>query len=191
MHDSMNNSLNLFQSSIDINVCLSNCSNNGLCCLKDGKAECLCSDNHYGNQCQYDKRVCSENKCLNNATCIVVLNNNLSNFENISFYCKCEKPYFGKYCEYKIDLCENQTCSYNGNCIELNLSPKCECFSMYDGEYCQYESASLKNIKTAISTASIIAIIILIFLYTFVIIMDLLKYIIFKNAKKKISKVKK
>ena len=176
--------LNLFQSSIDLNVCLSNCSNNGLCWLKSGKVECKCNHDFYGNQCQYDKRVCSENKCLNNATCFVVQKSNLTNFENNSFYCECKKNYYGEYCESAIDLCENQTCSYNGNCIELNLSQKCKCFSLYEGEYCQYESASLKNIKMVITTASIIAILTLISLYLFMVIMDLTKYLIFKKKKK-------
>ena len=46
----------LFESSnLDINNCVSNCSNNGLCKLnKNGLFECLCNSNFTGSKCESD-----------------------------------------------------------------------------------------------------------------------------------------
>ena len=81
----------------------------------------------------------------------------------------------GSLCEYKIDVCKNETCAGNGNCIDFNNKPKCICFSLYEGENCETMSESLKTAKKFISTATIIAICVLVCLFLMFVVLDLLR----------------
>ena len=154
--------INYMKDSNDLNDCLSNCSNNGLCVLTKNKFTCVCDQNYGGNKCQIDLRPCYSNPCLNNATCYD--HNNHS--ENIySFTCVCDQFHYGTNCEMSINVCENETCSSKGICFGLNYEPKCKCFKFYSGEKCEIESSEMKNIKVIVSTSRMIAIGVLISLF--------------------------
>ncbi|RNA25115.1 von Willebrand factor type EGF and pentraxin domain-containing 1, partial [Brachionus plicatilis] len=140
--------LELMITKLDLNNCLTNCSNNGRC--KFGRERqtlvCECFGNFIGSSCHKDKRACSSNPCLNNGTCTN---------EQGGFRCQCMKEYyFGTNCEKEIDLCANETCSKNGVCVvKENHEILCECFNLYSGEKCEIESRELlikKNDKEVI-----------------------------------------
>jgi hypothetical protein len=88
-------------------------------------------------------------------------------------------------CQNKIDLCQNQTCSKQGNCIEVNNEPVCSCHYLYEGGNCESESQALKTVKSLISTASVIAILTIIFFYSLFIASDILNIFIKKDRKDK------
>ena len=88
-------------------------------------------------------------------------------------------------CQNKIDLCQNQTCSKQGNCIEVNNEPVCVCHNLYEGVDCEIQSATLVTIKKVISTASIIAIAIIILFYSMFVVSDILNIFMQKKAKVK------
>ena len=165
--------------------CLLNCSNNGVCELKNQKFQCLCKQYFVGSSCDIDTRIClTSNTCLNNSTCIdYSLNASLNSNE---FYCKCENNlFYGTHCEHKLDICLEVTCSNNGNCIDLNGKPFCECYNNFYGENCENQTASLKIIKSVSMIASCIAAISMVLLYLLIIFLDLSKV-----AKKKFRKRK-
>lgn len=85
----------------DINGCLMNCSNNGLCALSKSTNlwSCSCSDNYYGSSCDVIANVCSLNLCKNGGSC--VYNMNSSSYNELEFKCECTSYFRGKYCEEK------------------------------------------------------------------------------------------
>jgi hypothetical protein len=177
--------IHTLNSSIDLSGCIENCSDNGLCKFDSLKNKFFCScfsEYMSGYACQIDKRPCSSNPCLNNATCVDYSNvhdHNISALIDIysfRFYCLCNEYYKGSFCESKIDVCQNETCSNNGNCFDSNNMPKCKCFNMYNGEKCEFESSELKTVKTVISMASVLAILMIILSYGFFVLMDISKF---------------
>ena len=173
--------IDLLKSTIDSNVCLGNCSNNGLCDYSQTKNRLMCVCDLYftGPECEFDIRPCSENPCLNEGIC----NQNLTNITDISFYCNCSQFYGGVYCENKVDLCRNETCFGNGNCVELNNSPKCKCFKSYEGEKCEIMGSSLKKAITVKYITIVIAILFIIGFYLVIIAGDLIDKFIIKRKK--------
>ncbi|CAF0782161.1 unnamed protein product [Brachionus calyciflorus] len=177
----------LLELNFDLNDCLSNCSDHGLCKMNDNfKYLCECKGSFKGSRCQINTDPCSSNPCLNNGNCI-------SNLYENTYFCECAlennhtKLYKGQNCEYKIDVCENETCSKNGICIHNN-KPICKCFSMYSGEKCQDESNDLKAIKSVKTTSSVIAIIIIAFLFIGVVLNDVSNfYFKIKKNKRKLK----
>ena len=171
--------LDLFTRNIDINNCLGNCSRNGVCSFSqiDNKFVCTCNPYYSGPTCSIDTRPCSSNPCLNQGICI----QNLTNPNGFSYHCDCGLFYKGSLCEYKVDVCKNETCSGNGNCVDFNNKPKCVCFSSYEGESCATMSESLKTTKNVISTASIIAICVLVCFYLIFLLLDLHRIFFIKN----------
>ena len=167
--------------SLDISGCLVNCSNNGKCSyLANNKIQCSCFLGFTGKACDIDLRACSpkNNKCLNDGLCIEVNNTN-------GFICNCTQFYIGVYCETKIDLCQDVKCSGHGNCVDLGNRTKCVCFNLYLGEVCQTQSDELVLVKTVITVASLIAIIIVILFYTSFLVLDILKFLLCNHRKKK------
>ena len=142
----------------DITGCLASCSNQGKCKLDPNtqKLICQCLNNFAGSSCQTDLRPCSQNKCLNNATCVNV--NNMTLYE-----CQCQSSlYYGTYCENKVNVCLNKTCSGHGYCIVVNETvPACKCFKGYQGDICDQEDSSRKLVKGVQSTSVIIAFLVL------------------------------
>lgn len=163
-----------------MNNCLSNCSSNGLCSYitSTNSFGCECDEYFSGSSCQIDLRPCSSNPCLNNGTCI----QNITHISNPTYFCECDKYFEGSVCQNKIDLCQNQTCSKQGNCIEVNNEPVCVCHNLYEGDECEIQSATLITVKKVISTASIIAIAMIILFYSMFVVSDILNIFMRKKA---------
>jgi hypothetical protein len=175
---------------LDLNSCLSNCSNEGVCKLnKNGKFECLCNYNYTGSKCELDKRICSQNPCLNSIKCedILILTNN-----HYDYKCHCKSDlFYGKRCESKINICQNETCSGNGICKvvqsdinSFNETTKCECFGLnsFDGEKCEKKSTSRIIKEISLKTTTYVAIAVIISLYMLIFLMDFHKYHLMKKT---------
>lgn len=97
----------------------------------------------------------------------------------------------------KINLCQNETCSGNGLCKiqnenELNETIKCECFGQnsFEGEKCEIKSTKMIVRESTVKTTSIIAIVILIGLFSLAILSDIHSFYIKKHKPKKQPKPK-
>ena len=163
--------------------CLLQCSNHGTCQMINSSFVCVCNSNYTGKSCQKDRRACSCNPCVNNGQCI-------DNLTDSSYKCQCAYSFYGSNCESQVNLCQNFTCSRNGYCDQTNNSPNCICFVNFLGDKCQYESNSFQVRKVFISIFTIIAIIIMVSFATFILCMDLTKYICSKKVDNK-AKFKK
>ena len=164
----------------DLSACLINCSNQGFCKL-NSLQQYICECNQYrtGGACQSDSRPCSNNPCLNNATCLNVMN-------QTEFQCQCSNPnlYYGIYCENKFDLCQNSSVCINTNqgyCIVNGTQPLCKCLMGYSGVNCEILSTELVAIKVITKTTTIIAIVVMGCFVIVVIIFDYTKYFLIKN----------
>jgi hypothetical protein len=129
----------------NLHVCLSNCSNRGLCVLENfQKYACKCVESFYvGASCEIDARPCSNYPCLNNGTCVL---NDLAN----QTICQCKNEnFFGKFCENRVNLCQNETCSFHGYCIDNTVKEiaECKCFKSYFGLTCEQETYLAKYRK--------------------------------------------
>jgi hypothetical protein len=166
----------------DLSACLSNCSNQGICKL-NSLQQYICECNQYktGAACQSDSRPCSNNPCLNNATCLNVMN-------QTKFQCECSNPnlYFGIYCENKFDLCQNSSVCFNnqGYCIVNGTQPMCKCLMGYSGVNCEILSTALAAKKVITKTTTIFAIIVMVCFVMIVIFFDYTKFFLMKNEKK-------
>ena len=193
----------LESANLDINNCVSNCSNQGSCKLKpNGIFECLCNSNFTGSKCEYDKRLCSQMPCLNSIKCedILIPKNQTSSYE-FDFKCRCRSDlFYGKRCESKVNLCQNETCSGNGVCKiiqidkeTLNETINCECFGQndFEGEKCQTKSAKMILKETTIKATAWIAISCVILFYSLIFLMDLHRFLTrFEKTSKKSAKIK-
>ena len=195
--------VDLLKSTQDITNCVTNCSNQGLCKLKDLKFGCECNLDFTGAKCETDLRPCSNNPCLNFIKCenikngFLQYNQEFQSYQNYytDFKCICKNNYYGKRCESKINLCQNETCSGNGVCktIENSLTNetiKCECFgtNQYEGNKCEIKSSKMQSREATIKFTYVIAIIVMISLYLLIILSDLHNLL---TSKTKIGKKKK
>lgn len=173
---------------VDLNDCMANCSNNGICVYStlQNKYLCQCFTYFSGSMCQIDLRPCSQNPCLNGGLCI----QNGSSIVDLSYYCVCMQNYQGVRCELKTDICSNETCSNHGTCIDLFNTTKCKCYDLYEGEKCENESEYLKTINKVINSSLIIAIITIIIFYLIFIVSDLLVWKLKQKRKEKYIKNK-
>jgi hypothetical protein len=105
-----------------------NCQHNGTCQrLPFGQVKCLCIEQWYGNECQYDVNECIMNKtnlCLNNGTCL--------NYPG-GYTCQCQENYLGIYCERKHICLEHSPCFNHGQCRADGENYYCECSSNFTG----------------------------------------------------------
>ncbi|CAF5016122.1 unnamed protein product, partial [Rotaria sp. Silwood1] len=130
-------------------LCLKlNCQNNGTCQrLPNKKAKCLCTQQWYGDRCQYDINECIINKtniCLNNGTCY--------NYPG-SYKCQCQENYLGIHCERKHSCLEHAPCFNNGLCRPDGEHYYCECLSNFTGLHCEFptcESVPCRNNGTCL-----------------------------------------
>ncbi|CAF4794037.1 unnamed protein product [Rotaria sp. Silwood1] len=161
------------------------------------KYHCQCQSGYTGRDCENDQRICRENTCLNDGVCIelnilkITSNNNQTNF-----LCECKKGYLGIHCELKVDFCDNITCQNNGICRTIDMIPKCICLdlTLFYGKYCEFQTTSLKTRKIVNKSFASVAITAIIVTCSFVILMDVLKYIFHidpvKSERKKYVKSK-
>ncbi|CAF4129567.1 unnamed protein product, partial [Adineta steineri] len=70
---------------------------------------CGCQTGYTGSTCQNDERICKDDTCWNNGTCIEV-NSTTVNNNGTNFYCNCSKSFTGVHCELKVNLCVNIKC---------------------------------------------------------------------------------
>lgn len=98
------------------------------------------------------------------------MSTNLATLSKRDYTCVCDsRKYYGKNCELMIDICQNETCSMNGHCKNENDSTVCHCYDNFYGKRCEMKTEKLKRTEIVISTASILAIIIIfMFLATFI-----------------------
>ncbi|CAF1012454.1 unnamed protein product [Brachionus calyciflorus] len=179
----LNKVFDLLKMDLDLNDCLTNCSNQGVCkYFKNiNKYKCDCDVGFFGDSCNKDLNPCSSNPCLNDGVC--------THISKSSFKCECSSNYYdGDFCEKEIDLCQNETCSSQGRCTVQNQKSKCICFKSFYGDKCQNESYELIVTKRIIKTASIIAIIVLVTFFLILILFDITN--IFCPSKKKLRKRK-
>lgn len=97
----------------------------------------------------------------------------------LTYRCECNSGYTGTNCELKINLCRNVTCANNGICKMIDMNWKCFCLSdtLYYGEYCQHRTNALK-VKIALTKSfASVAISAITITCSFVILMDVLKYV--------------
>ncbi|CAF1143806.1 unnamed protein product [Brachionus calyciflorus] len=164
-HFKIDQAIELIRINVDINDCLNNCSNNGLCKkINDKKFKCICNKDYAGTKCEYNTNPCWISPCLNNGTCY----RNKKNFN-----CECSYPFYGTFCENKINICKGEECSRNGICIDDNSRPKCKCFSMFSGDKCEFKSEEKVTISKVQTTSSTIAIIIIVLIFIIFLLFDI------------------
>ena len=177
--------LAILSSDYDFNNCIVNCSNNGLCKYTGNKMfSCECYADYAGQTCQKNIRPCSHWPCLNNGTCV-------ENIMNQSYTCECGPLYYGKNCENKIDVCENETCSAKGKCYDIGNVAVCKCYSLYSGTHCEIESSHKSTIQSVTSYSSIIAMVLLVFFFSFFIIIDVLGWIFISRERARLNRMKR
>ena len=103
----------------------------------------------------------------------------------------------GTHCELKLDLCANISCKNNGICKTIDLTWKCICLdpTLYYGNYCERQTSALAVKKALTKSFASVAITALVLTCSFVIIMDVLKYLFHidpaKEARMKRAKAKR
>ena len=164
--------IDLLQSPKDIVACLLNCSNNGVC-QNDSNENyfCSCFDNYSGYSCDNDLRKCSKIQCLNNGTCI-----NLINESNYDFNSTCKFPYYGRNCQSKQNLCKKITCSNQGICHTNETTYYCKCFNGYSGQLCEIQSSQAKTIQAISNGSAYISIIFIVIFFILILLLDICHY---------------
>ena len=147
----------LQSTSFNLNGCLVNCSNKGVCefDLVSKKYVCKCNEPEYikGISCQTDLRACSSYPCLNNGTCV-----NLTINRTETFACECASQFFGHYCERHVDWCQNRTCSLHGYCHvgSSRNNSKCKCFTGFSGDDCELVDTFSAIIRNSVQYTSLL-----------------------------------
>lgn len=114
----------------------------------------------------------------NNGECSEI-NQTSSTSDSSTFDCQCLLGYDGLNCETSINMCSNITCENQAICKSSHLSWSCQCLdsSLYSGTYCEQKSSSLTAKEILSKSFAIVAIIFICLVVSFVIIMDVLKYV--------------
>jgi hypothetical protein len=163
-------------STLDLNGCLRNCSNRGLCPFNPQTQTfmCICNEHYTGLACQHDTRPCSINgQCLHQGLCSS--NANLTNTIISSAYqCKCVGNFTGTNCENYLNVCESEKCSSQGFCYanENTNEWTCKCYAEYSGNTCEIANGlTLKIIKYA-KTSSLVVLLSVIGTFVFIIVVN-------------------
>ena len=97
---------------------------------------------------------------------------------NHTFYCNCSKDWEGEHCERKVDYCQSAVCQNNGVCRPVLGDYQCDCLGdSYSGRNCEIKSQKLVANELASKSLGYIAIIALVIVATFIVTMDMLKYV--------------
>ena len=156
----------------DLCIVLQACKNNGNCSTTNSSSyTCSCPRWKFISiHCETDIRPCQPDTCFNNARC----NETSPTF----FVCQCEPGYEGQHCERLTNYCRNTTCQTNGQCRSRLLNFTCECTTTsYSGHYCEEKSAALVVKQTVSRSFAYIAILAISFLFGFIIVTDVSKYV--------------
>ncbi|CAF0775182.1 unnamed protein product [Adineta ricciae] len=95
--------------------------------------KCICDPGIYGQTCNKDIQDCGVDSCLNNSTCIELVN---------GFACQCSPNFYGSRCQYYRREYENfctKKCLNNGKCIVINSIERCSCLPTYFGAQCEHK----------------------------------------------------
>jgi hypothetical protein len=102
-------------------------------CIND---TCKCDPGVKGKLCNMDIIDCDSESCLNNGTCIELMN---------GFACQCLPDFDGSRCQYRRTINDNhckKKCFNNGKCIVINNTEKCLCLPKYVGSKCEYKRSN-------------------------------------------------
>ncbi|CAF2568768.1 unnamed protein product [Rotaria sp. Silwood2] len=110
-------------------------------CIND---KCICEPGVAGDTCNVDIIDCDTEACLNEGTCIELIN---------GFACQCLPNYDGPRCQYRRRTINNNHCKKkclnNGKCMVIDNIEKCLCLSKYYGSECENlrDNNSLSSIR--------------------------------------------
>jgi len=115
-------------------------------------AECMCAPGYTGDSCSQEINECDPNPCMNNASCVDLVND---------FMCMCPQCFYGDRCQFEMDfeLCFNCSCLNNATCQPVSIQSgvgsefnafsclciqgftdyMCECLQGYSGRSCETE----------------------------------------------------
>lgn len=91
---------------------------------------CKCRVGFRGSRCESNINECSSSPCLNNSTCVDLVD---------GFVCKCPSNFQGVYCERPYDFCQQSTnlCALGATCVSLASGGfKCLCAPNQTGLLC-------------------------------------------------------
>ncbi|UJR13805.1 hypothetical protein I4U23_000816 [Adineta vaga] len=127
---------------LDCTGCFGKCTNETCLyghCISD---QCVCDPGIYGEICNKDIKDCEKDACLNNGTCIELVN---------GFDCRCPSNFDGSRCQYhrtnSDNLCRKKCLNY-GKCIVLKQTEKCACSSAYYGSECEHTYNDKHNLSS-------------------------------------------
>nr|CAD7398371.1 unnamed protein product [Timema cristinae] len=118
------------------------CLNNGRCDETEvGDYTCTCDSEHTGVHCETElgSRLCENNPCQNNGTCLVSLMGD-------RYECECVQGFSGNDCEININECLSNPCQHGGTCVDGINSYNCLCGRTgYTGRNCEININECEN----------------------------------------------
>lgn len=119
------------------------CKNGATCIDALGSYSCKCAPGYAGKYCeinQNEKTPCYDNKCMNDAVCVV------DEADTKTYRCICDAGWTGQFCDKSIDDCENSFCYGGGKCVDKHLTYICECGPDRFGVRCDYLKSSCADL---------------------------------------------
>ena len=165
------------------------CQNNGSCFHVSNNTRgywCSCPSGFGGDDCQYDLHSCGKNPCLFNGQshlllcvhliCLVV--GTCQSLINGTIACRCVSGREGSRCERRTDFCSDVKCENDGVCQSRSVTYQCLCVSdSYSGVYCEVVSGKIRMYRISALTIACASIAMIVGCATFVVVMDVLKYV--------------
>ncbi|CAH3188858.1 unnamed protein product, partial [Porites evermanni] len=108
------------------------CKNTGKCVslYQENRYKCICVEGFTGKDCETNINDCVNIPCLNNGTCIDLIND---------FNCSCPPGFAGNRCEIDINECESIPCLNNGTCTDQRNGFNCRCPPGFSGNRCEID----------------------------------------------------
>lgn len=142
----------------NIDECLVNECQNGLCVDQIFNYTCNCQHGWTGFLCDQDKDECAEMPCQNGGECEQTV-------EPGDYTCNCQHKYKGKNCEeLKIKTCSTTPCQNGGTCFNRTeegadgVMYRCDCMAGYEGincdaqrDFCVFNKVTCQHGGTCIS----------------------------------------